>query len=72
MFEKNKLVVKIEGMYCEHCAAKVKKALEEKEGLKVKVDLKNKEAVIKSNKEIDKEMIKNIVIELGYEVVDMK
>ena len=51
MFEKNiNTVIKIEGMSCEHCAKKVSQNLLTIKGVKkVKVNLKEKEAIISSS-----------------------
>ncbi len=60
----------ISGMSCNHCAKKVEDALISIEGVeKVKVDLNKKMAKIKCNKEIDNNLIKEIITNLGYEVV---
>lgn len=72
MFEKNKMIVKIEGMHCEHCAKRVENALKDIEGVtKIKIDLKNKQAVILGKCEIDKEKIKSTITELGYEIIEI-
>ena len=59
MFEKNiNTVIKIEGMSCEHCAKKVSQNLLTIKGVKkVKVNLKEKEAIISSKEPLDLEQI---------------
>ena len=47
MFNKEKTIIKIEGMKCQHCAAKVLNALEHIEGVKkVKINLDKNTVVI--------------------------
>lgn len=59
----------IEGMHCEGCTNRVKNALSDIQGIKeINVSLENKQAVIKSKKEIDPEMLKFIITELGFEL----
>jgi copper chaperone CopZ len=60
----------IEGMSCEHCVAHVKEALEGVPGVKkVKVSLKDKNAIIELGEEICDDILKSAVTEAGYEVV---
>ena len=74
LFSKDvKTTVKIEGMHCEHCAMKVKNALEALEVVsKAKVNLKEKEAVVSSKNELDNEAVKKAISEVGFEVVNIK
>ena len=64
-----KTEINIEGMSCQHC---VKHATEALNGLanvsNVVVNLENKQAVIESTEIIDDQLIKNTIIEAGYEV----
>lgn len=63
-------IIKIEGMSCNHCANKVSSALENLEGIKkVKVNLKEKEAMIISEKELNLDQIENLIHELGYQMM---
>jgi P-type Cu+ transporter len=66
-----KKVITIEGMSCEHCQARVEKALNAIEGVEAKVDLKNKNATVILNKPVDDEVLKNTVNEAGYEAVSV-
>jgi len=62
--------VKIEGMMCPHCEARVKKVLEEIDGVtSVVASHKDKSAVITSVKEIDDALIKNIIENEGYKII---
>lgn len=72
MFAKKiKKVVNVEGMHCDHCVKKVTEALESIEGVtKVKVNLSKKEAIITSTEEIDDQIIKSKIEELGFSVTN--
>lgn len=68
-----KKVLTIEGMSCKHCIDRVTKALNDINGVKsVKVKLKNGTATVKLDKEIDNDVLKNVVEDMGYKVVDIK
>ncbi len=72
MFKRIKTVMKIEKMSCKHCSNKVKLALEEVEGVKkVSVSLEKKEATILSTNPLEKENLKKVIEELGYQVIDI-
>ena len=65
--------VNIEGMSCNHCKMSVEKAVGNIKGVtSVEVSLENKNAIVKSNVEIDEEKIKNAIEEEGFKVVDIK
>ncbi len=68
----NKKIIKIEGMSCIHCSKKVEDVLKSIQNIKkVKVDLKNKEAVISFKENIDNELIKEKIETLGYKVISI-
>lgn len=73
MFSKKiKTIVKIEGMSCEHCANKVKDAFLSVNNVKsVKVNLSKKEAIILSSNKLDKDMIKHLIENLDYKLLDI-
>lgn len=73
MFSKKvKTIVKIDGMSCEHCANKVKNAFMNLDGIKgVKVNLSKKEAIISSSNKLDKDMIKKLIENLDYKLIDI-
>ncbi len=73
MFNKKiKKVITIEGMMCEHCKAKVEKALLElKDVSKVKVNLKDKTATIYSKSSINESDITNAIAKLDYKVTNI-
>lgn len=59
-------ILKIQGMTCEHCKAKVEKALKEIEGVEeVKVSLFRKQAKIKGENLKDEKLVKTVE-EAGY------
>ena len=73
MFNKEKTIIKIEGMKCQHCAYKVLNALEHIEGVKkVKIDLDKKEAIIKSKEKLDTTKLKKAITDLDYEVISIE
>ncbi len=60
--------INIEGMMCEHCEARVKKALEALDGIDSAVtshDLNN--AVVKANDKFDAAAVEKAVVDAGYE-----
>lgn len=73
MFSKKmKTIVKIEGMSCEHCSNKVQNAFMNIDGIKaVKVNLYKKEAIILSSNKLDKDIIKNLIENLDYKLLDI-
>ncbi len=65
--------MKIEGMACGHCTARVQKALEAVEGVaSVAMSLEDKSAVVELSGEPTDEVLKNAVTEAGYEVVEIR
>lgn len=73
MFKSIKTIIEVSGMSCEHCASRVKGALEkEKDIKKVSVDLKTNTVTITSSKELELDKIKEIIENLGYVFVSVK
>ncbi len=63
----------IDGMSCSHCAARVKKALEEIDGVTdVVVDLDTKTAVFDSTDDVKDNDLKYAVEEAGYDAVNVE
>lgn len=62
-------ILVIEGMVCGHCAAHVERALNALEGVRAKVNLNDKTAVVESAQEISDEVLRKAVQDAGYEVV---
>ena len=64
-------MIKIDGMMCPHCEARVKSALELLDGVtEVIPDHTKKNAVIKHTKEVSLETIKKVIYEQGYTVIE--
>ena len=61
--------IKISGMTCEHCAARVTEALNEIDGVVANVDLKGKCAEVSYDREISTADLKNAIKNAGYEVL---
>ncbi len=74
MFEKkNKIIIIVDGMHCEHCAKKVTDAiLKVDDSAKVKVDLKSGEVTITSKNSVDISSVKENVNETGFTFVGVK
>ena len=75
MFGGNKItkIIEIEGMSCGHCSKKVETALKNlKEVKSVNVSLEKKKAEVILKQEVNNDMLKSIVEELGYKVVNIK
>ena len=61
-------VFKIEGMHCENCANRVKRAINRTSGVSAKVNLRRKEVVVSYDREVDDEAFISDVEALGYKV----
>ena len=63
--------MKIEGMMCMHCEARVKKCLEELDGvMEAIVSHENNSAIVKLLNDIPDDLLKKTVEEQGYKVID--
>ncbi|MBQ3079975.1 MAG: heavy metal translocating P-type ATPase [Clostridia bacterium] len=69
--EPTMITMKIEGMMCPHCQARVKQVLSAIEGAEAEVDLENKEARITLSKDVPAEVLSKAVTDAGYEVVSI-
>ncbi len=63
--------IKIEGMACGHCSARVEKVLNELDGVSATVDLAAKTATVTLEKEVSDETLKGVVENAGYEVISI-
>lgn len=61
--------IKIEGMSCGHCSARVEKALNAIPGVNAKVDLASKTATISTSVEVSDDVLESAVIDAGYTLV---
>lgn len=72
MFNK-KLVIKVNGMNCEHCAKTITNGLKEIKGIKSsKVDLKNKKVTISHNSILNVSEIEDKINSLGYKFIGVE
>ncbi|MCH5276191.1 MAG: heavy-metal-associated domain-containing protein [Lachnospiraceae bacterium] len=65
-------LVKIDGMHCNHCKESVENALEELEGVTVKVHLKKGEALVQAAGNLEEGIIREAVKKAGFSVIDIK
>ncbi|MBR3929273.1 MAG: heavy metal translocating P-type ATPase [Clostridia bacterium] len=70
--EKTMITMKIEGMMCMHCHARVTKVLNAFEGVKAEVDLEKGQAAIEITGDVTVETLKQAVIDAGYEVTGIE
>ncbi len=63
--------IKIEGMHCEHCSGRVKKALEAM-GLTVTVELKKGIATVDGTNIPENAALREAVEDLGFDVTDIQ
>lgn len=71
----NKIIktIIIEGMSCGHCSKRVEDALKSVKGVKsIEVDLEEKKAVVVLKGEIENDVLKSAVEDIGFKVVDIK
>lgn len=67
-----KKLISVEGMCCEHCAARVEKALSAVEGVvSADVKLKKKLAVVRSREELSDEVLTKVITDAGFTVTDI-
>lgn len=72
MFSK-KIVIKVDGMNCEHCAQTVINGLKEIKSIKsVKVSLKNKKVTIRHKNILNISDIENKINSLGYKYIGVE
>ncbi len=65
-----KIVIKIEGMSCQHCVKRVDAALKENfDASEVVVDLENNQATLTTTQVIDDQAIVEALDDVGYDVV---
>ncbi len=66
-------IIKIKGMTCGHCSARVEKMLMNVDGITdAVVDLAGENAIIKAENEVADEAIREAVDDAGYEVIDIQ
>lgn len=63
----------IEGMSCGHCSKRVEEALKNIKDVKsVKVNLEAKKAVVALKNDIENEILKTAVEDIGFQVINIK
>ena len=62
--------LKIEGMSCPHCAARVEKSLNRLDGIHATVNLETKTASLTMEIAVDDAILKNAVEDAGFIVID--
>ena len=68
-----KKIVYIDGMCCNHCAARVEKALSAvSKVVSADVKFKKKLAIVRSREEVDDEEIRKVVTDAGYTVTKIE
>lgn len=63
--------MKIEGMSCSHCSARVEKALNAVEGVSAQVNLEAKTAAVSLSQPVEDAVLRKAVEDAGYEVVSI-
>lgn len=73
MFKKDKeMLFVVNGMICNGCKKRVEKSLLQMDNVrKVSVNLKNGEVRLYSDRDIDIEKVKDVLIPIGYSVKEM-
>lgn len=62
------MIIRIEGMICEHCRKKVEDSLNAIDGVKAIVDLDRHLAEVKLSKQVPSEVLRKAVEGVGYTV----
>ncbi len=65
-------IFKIDGMHCENCANRVKRAVNRIDGVSAKLNLRKKEAVVEYEKEVDDAEITGAIEALDYKVIALE
>ena len=63
--------MKIEGMSCSHCSARVEKALNALKGVAAHVNLEEKKADVTLSIPVEDDVLRKAVEDAGYEVVSI-
>ena len=65
------MVFKIDGMHCENCSNRVKRAINRIDGVSAKLNLRKKEAVVEYDREVDDATITRAIETLDYKVISV-
>jgi Cu+-exporting ATPase len=64
------IVLKVDGMTCGHCKARVEKVLNAIEEVSsVEVDLSSKNVKVTLSKDIDSKILEDAIVDAGYEII---
>jgi copper chaperone CopZ len=64
-------VFKIDGMHCENCTNRVKRAINRIDGVSARLNLRKKEALVEYDREVDDAEIIKAIEALDYKVVSV-
>lgn len=68
--DKMEKILKVEGMTCGHCKARVEKVVSAIDGVdSVEVDLASKNVTVKMSKDISEQTLSDVIVDAGYEVI---
>lgn len=68
--EKMEKILKVDGMTCGHCKARVEKVVSAIDGVdSVEVDLTSKNVTVKMSKDISEQTLSDVIVDAGYEVI---
>lgn len=63
-------ILKVDGMTCGHCKARVEKVVSVIDGVdSVEVDLASKNVMVKMSKDISEQTLSDVIVDAGYEVI---
>ncbi|MBQ8393224.1 MAG: heavy-metal-associated domain-containing protein [Clostridia bacterium] len=70
IFKKIEKTLKVEGMHCQKCVARITDALKTVDGVKkVTIDLEKKTVCVISKNDIDTDVISAVIEKLGFTVI---
>lgn len=68
--DKMERILKVDGMTCGHCKARVEKVVSAIDGVdSVEVDLASKNVTVKMSKDISEQTLSDVIVDAGYEVI---
>ncbi|MFW2514881.1 heavy metal translocating P-type ATPase [Aliarcobacter butzleri] len=68
--DKMEKILKVDGMTCGHCKARVEKVVSAIDGVdSVEVDLASKNVTVKISKDISEQTLSDVIVDAGYEVI---
>ena len=64
--------IRIDGMNCSHCSARIENALNSIDSVKAKVNLKKKLAEVKADDSVTDETLRSVIEDLGFRVIEIE